>query len=331
MKLRIKSLTMALCGLMTFQAAEAQNNNVTMEKVKFNNRGIEMAGNLFLPEAMESGKTYPAIVCASPAGAVKEQSSGLYAKKLAEQGFVALAFDPSHQAESGGYPRYEENPYDRVEDIRAAVDYLTTLRYVDRSRIAAMGLCAGAGYSINAALTDRRIKVLVGVSGTDAGAVIRDGWTGGATTEEKIKFLEMVSEERTAEANGAEPIFGNYVPENVTDDLPVTMKEAHDYYRTPRAQYPTSENKVRLTSMSNIYTFEAFHLIDELLTQPLLMIAGSKSDALYVSERAINRAASKVKELYLINGATHIDMYDRQPYVDEAIGKMTSFLRENLK
>lgn len=301
-----------------------------MEKVKFNNRGIEMAGNLFLPEAMETGKTYPTIVCASPAGAVKEQSSGLYAKKLAEQGFVALAFDPSHQAESGGYPRYEENPYDRVEDIRAAVDYLTTLKYVDRDRIAAIGLCAGAGYAINAALTDRRIKVLVGVSGTDAGAVIRDGWTGEATTEEKIKFLEMVSEERTAEANGAEVIYGNYVPENESDDLSVTMKEAHDYYRTPRAQYPTSENKVRLTSMSNIYTFEAFHLIEELLTQPLLMIAGSKSDALYVSERAINRAASKVKKLYLINGATHIDMYDRQPYVDEAIGKMTLFLKENL-
>lgn len=302
-----------------------------MEKVKFNNWGIEMAGNLFLPEAMESGKAYPAIVCASPAGAVKEQSSGLYAKKLAEHGFVTLAFDPSHQAESGGYPRYDENPYDRVEDIRAAVDYLTTLKFVDRDRIAAMGLCAGAGYAINAAITDRRIKVLVGVSGTDAGAVIRNGWTGEATTEEKIKFLEMVSEERTAEANGAEPIFDNYVPENVSDDLPVTMKEAHDYYRTPRAQYPTSENKVRLTSMSNIYTFEAFHLIDELLTQPLLMIAGSKSDALYVSERAINRAASKVKELYIINGATHIDMYDRQPYVEEAIGKMTTFLKENLK
>lgn len=290
-----------------------------------------MAGNLFLPEAMESDRAYPAIVCASPAGAVKEQSSGLYAKKLAEQGFVALAFDPSHQAESGGHPRYEENPYERVEDIRAAVDYLTTLKYVDRDKIAAMGLCAGAGYAINAALTDRRIKVLVGVSGTDAGAVIRDGWTGEATTEEKIKFLEMVSEERTAEANGAEPIYGNYVPENVTDDLPVTMKEAHDYYRTPRAQYPTSENKVRLTSMSNIYTFEAFHLIDELLTQPLLMIAGSKSDALYISERAIHRAASKIKELYLINEATHIDMYDRQQYVEEAIGKITSFLKENLR
>lgn len=302
-----------------------------MKKVKFNNRGIEMAGNLFLPEAMESDRAYPAIVCASPAGAVKEQSSGLYAKKLAEQGFVALAFDPSHQAESGGHPRYEENPYERVEDIRAAVDYLTTLKYVDRDKIAAMGLCAGAGYAINAALTDRRIKVLVGVSGTDAGAVIRDGWTGEATTEEKIKFLEMVSEERTAEANGAEPIYGNYVPENVTDDLPVTMKEAHDYYRTPRAQYPTSENKVRLTSMSNIYTFEAFHLIDELLTQPLLMIAGSKSDALYISERAIHRAASKIKELYLINEATHIDMYDRQQYVEEAIGKITSFLKENLR
>ena len=236
-----------------------------------------------------------------------------------------------HQAESGGDPRYEENPYDRVEDIRAAVDYLTTLKFVDRDRIVAIGLCAGAGYAINAALTDRRIKVLVGVSGTDAGAVIRDGWTGGVSTEEKIKFLEMVSEERTAIANGSEPVYGNYVPENVTDDLPVTMKEAHEYYRTPRAQYPTSENKVRLASMSNIYTFEAFHLIDELLTQPLLMIAGSKSDALYVSERAVNRAASKVKELYLIKGATHIDMYDRQPYVDEAIGKMTSFLKENLR
>lgn len=322
---------MAICGLIVIQVTDAQNKNVTMEKVKFNNKGIEMAGNLFLPEKMESGKTYPSIVCASPAGAVKEQSSGLYAKKLAEKGFVTLAFDPSHQAESGGFPRYEENPYDRVEDIRAAVDYLTTLKFVDRSRIAAIGLCAGAGYAINAAISDRRIKVIVGVSGTDAGAVIRDGWTGGVSTEEKIKFLEMVSEERTAIANGAEPVYGNYVPENVTDDMPATMKEAHEYYRTPRAQYPTSENKVRLASMSNIYTFEAFHLIDELLTQPLLMIAGSKSDALYVSERAVNRAASKVKELYLINGATHIDMYDRQPYVDEAIGKMTSFLKENLR
>lgn len=302
-----------------------------MQKIKFNNKGIEMAGNLFLPEKMEAGKTYPSIVCTCPAGSVKEQSSGLYAQKLAEQGFVALAFDPSHQAESGGYPRYEENPYDRVEDIRSAVDYLTTLPFVDRNRIAAMGLCAGAGYTINAALTDRRIKVVVGVSGTDAGAVIRDGWTGGVSREEKIKFLEMVSEERTAVANGAEPVYGNYVPENVTDDLPVTMKEAHDYYRTPRAQYPTSENKVLLTSMSNIYTFEAFHLMDELLTQPLLMVVGSKSDALYVSERAIERAVSKIKELYLIDGATHIDMYDRQPYVDEAIGKITSFLNSNLK
>lgn len=302
-----------------------------MQKIKFNNKGVEMAGNLFLPEKMEAGKPYPAIVCTCPAGAVKEQSSGLYAQKLAEQGFVALAFDPSHQAESGGYPRYEENPYDRVEDIRSAVDYLTTLQFVDRNRIAAMGLCAGAGYTINAALTDRRIKVVVGVSGTDAGAVIRDGWTGGVSREEKIKFLEMVSEERTAVANGAEPVYGNYVPENVTDDLPVTMKEAHEYYRTPRAQYPASENKVLLTSMSNIYTFEAFHLMDELLTQPLLMVVGSKSDALYVSVRAIERAASKIKELYLIDGATHIDMYDRQPYVDEAIGKITSFLISNLK
>lgn len=244
---------------------------------------------------------------------------------------MTLAFDPSHQAESGGYPRYEENPYDRVEDIRSAVDYLTTLPFIDRNRISAMGLCAGAGYTINAALTDRRIKVVVGVSGTDAGAVIRDGWTGGVSREEKIKFLEMVSEERTAIANGAEPVYGNYVPENVTEDLPVTMKEAHEYYRTPRAQYPTSENKVLLASMSNIYTFEAFHLIDELLTQPLLMIAGTKSDVLYVSERAIERAASKTKELYLVEGATHIDMYDRQPYVDKAIGKITDFLNFHLK
>lgn len=292
---------------------------------------INYSDTLFVYKFHEGEIRCPSIVCTSPAGSVKEQSSGLYAQKLAEQGFVALAFDPSHQAESGGYPRYEENPYDRVEDIRSAVDYLTTLPFVDRNRISAMGLCAGAGYTINAALTDRRIKVVVGVSGTDAGAVIRDGWTGEVSREEKIKFLEMLSEERTAIANGAEPVYGNYVPENVTEDLPVTMKEAHEYYRTPRAQYPTSENKVLLASMSNIYTFEAFHLIDELLTQPLLMIAGTKSDVLYVSERAIERAASKTKELYLVEGATHIDMYDRQPYVDEAIGKITDFLIFNLK
>lgn len=304
-------------------------DNVNHQKVTFPTpEGLTLVGDLYTPKQYE-GKL-AAVVVTSPAGAVKEQISGLYAMNLAARGFAALAFDAAHQAESEGTPRYMEIPYRRVEDVRCAVDFLSLQPFIDRNKIGGLGICAGCGYAINAAMTDRRIKAVAGVSGTDAGAAIRDGWTQDAPIEQQIALLEEASQQRTREAEGAAQLLGNYVPEQVTDDMPSTMQEAHEYYRTPRAGHPRSENKVSLVSMHNIFTFEAFHLMDKLLTQPLLMVVGSKSDAFYLSERAIDRAASKDKELYVINDATHVDLYDRQPYVDQAFEKLADFFGKKL-
>ncbi len=303
--------------------------NVDCKNVTFKTtEGITLVGDLYTPKFFE-GKL-KGIVVTYPAGAVKEMSSGLYAMKLAEKGFAALAFDASHQGESDGLPRYMENPYERVEDVRCAVDFLSTQDFIDPHRIGAVGICAGAGYTINAALTDRRIRAVAGVSGTDAGAAIRDGWSQDIPIEQQIALLEEASEQRTKEANGEAQLLGTYVPETVTEDMPATMKEAHEYYRTPRASHPRSENKVSLVSMQTIMTFEAFHLMDKLLTQPLLMVVGSKSDAFYLSERAIERAAASDKELFVIEGATHVDLYDKEPYVGLAIKKLATFFTEKL-
>jgi fermentation-respiration switch protein FrsA (DUF1100 family) len=308
-----------------------QLKNTIMDKVVFKNNGIKMSGNLYYPENMDKSRRYAAIVASNAAGAVKEQAAGLYAQKLAQNGFVVLTFDPSHQGESGGEPRYLENPPERIEDIRCAVDYLTTLQYVDRDRTGAFGICAGGGYSISAAMTDRRIRAVAGISATDAGAVMREGWLGGVPASEQIKMLESVGQQRTAEANGASPVCVPYVPETVDENTSVTMCEAHDYYRISRGGHPNSENRALFTSMDKIFAFSAFYLIETLLTQPLLMIAGSKSDVLYISERAVNQAASKDSELYVIDGATHIDLYDIPAFVDKAAAKLTLFFNEKLQ
>lgn len=301
-------------------------------KVTFKNNQLKMAGLMFLPEGFDEGKKYPAIVISNPAGAVKEQSPALYGRKIAEKGFIALAFDTSHQGESEGLPRQLENPPERVEDIRCAVDYLVTLPFVDTDRIGAMGICSGGGYSANVAMTERRIKAVVGVSSTDPGSWIRNGLDEKNPTpvEEQIKILEAISQERTNIAKGAEPLYGPFVPDEVTDDMAVTLKEAHEYYRTPRGSHPNSTNKVLLVGGQRLVEFDCFNLTETLLTQPLLLIAGSKADTLYFSKQLIERAASKDKELFIIEGATHVDMYDREQYVNQAIEKIAVFFNEKM-
>lgn len=300
------------------------------KQVSFKNRQIIMAGELYCPEGFDERIKYPAVVVTHPAGAVKEQSPAVYAQKLSQYGIIILTFDASHQGASGGEPRLLENPTERVEDIRSAVDYLTTLPFIDRKRIGALGICAGAGYSISAAQTERRIKAVAGVSTTDAGAAIREGWTGGAPVSEQIKLLEAVADQRTAEANGAPVKYGPYVPDEITDDLSVTMREAHEYYRTPRAQHPNSQNRVMFNSLDKIIAFSAFDRIDTLLTQPLLLIAGSNADSLYFSEHAYEKAATCEKELFIIQGATHVALYDVPEYVGQAVLKLAEFFGKNL-
>lgn len=195
-----------ITSLADFTAAVKADRSITRRPVTFKNGQIDMAGVIFAPSDMEQGKTYPAIVVVHPGGGAKEQTASLYAWRLAQQGYVALAYDASYQNESGGEPRLLEDPTARVEDARSAVDYLTTLPFVDRERIGAMGICAGGAYAINATMTDHRIKAVAGISSFNYGDGMRKGWRGTGTAEELRAALRTVAEQRTAAANGAEPV-----------------------------------------------------------------------------------------------------------------------------
>lgn len=305
------------------------NNASLVKKVTFTNSNLKMAGNLYLPANMVESKKYPAIVCTHPGGGVKEQTAGLYAQKLAEQGFIALAFDASHQGESEGQPRFLEDPAQRVEDIRSAVDYLTTLSFVDAQRIGALGICAGGGYTLSAAQSEHRIKAVAGVSAVDIGLTFREGWDGKTPVSEQIKVLESVAKQRTAEANGAEHMFANYVPEVVDKNTIPDMREAHDYYRTPRGQHTNSTNQVLFTSFDKVMAFSTFNQIGTLLNQPVLLVAGSNAGSRWQSELAYKMIQSP-KDLFIIDGATHMDLYDIPKYVTSAVSKLKEFYEKNL-
>ena len=299
-------------------------------QVTFKNNQIDIAGEFHLPAGFDEAKKYAAIVCAHPAGAVKEQSPALYGRMLADKGFVVLTFDASHQGASGGEPRFLENPFERVEDVRSAVDYLTTLPFVDAGRIGALGICAGAGYSISAATTERRIGAVAGVSPADAGSAIREGWDGRMPLSELNKMLESVAAQRSAEANGAAVQYMTYVPETPDENPFVTFREAYYYYRTPRAQHPNSPNKVMFTSLDKLVAFSAADRIDALLTQPLLLVVGSKSDARRFVDTYHEKAASNDKEVVVVEGATHVDLYDVPQYVEPAVAKLATFFSNKL-
>jgi fermentation-respiration switch protein FrsA (DUF1100 family) len=272
----------------------------SFSRVTFNNCNVKMAGNLYLPASIDKNKKYPAIVCVHPGGGVKEQTSGLYAKKMAEQGYITLAFDASHQGESEGLPRLLEDPAQRVEDIRSAIDYLTVLSFVDSERIGLLGVCAGGGYSISAAKTERRIKAIAVASPVDIGKTFREGWDGKTPVADQIKFLETVAKQRSLEANGAEPMYLNYVPEVVDKNTIPDMREAHDYYHTPRAQHPNSTNRFLISSVDKIMAFNAFDNIGAYLTQPILIIVGSNAGSRWQGELAY-KMAHQPKELVLID------------------------------
>ena len=313
-------------------AADATNvskiGNVSMQSVQFMNGAITIAGNVYFPEGFDRARTYAAIVCIHPGGGVKEQTAGLYAQKLAEQGFVTLAFDASHQGASGGEPRFLDDPMRRVGDIYSAVDYLISLPYVDADRIGALGVCAGSGAAIKAASTERRIKAVGTVSAVDVGAATRKGWDGKAPVSDQIAMLEAVAKQRTAEAAGAAPVYVPYVPKVGDTSAPRDLQEAADYYLTPRGQHPNAPNKLLLTSLTAMVSFTGFDRVDTLLTQPLMIVAGSQAGSLWHSQELHAKAAGP-KELFIIDGATHMDLYDGEG-ADLAANKLSPFFTHNL-
>lgn len=284
---------------------------------------------MYFPENFDENNQYPAIVVNHPAGGVKEQTAGLYAERLATLGYVTMAYDASYQGESEGQPHNLENPSSRVEDVRAAVDYFNTLDFIDDSRIGALGICAGGGYTIKAAQTEKRIKAVVGISAADIGQNFRKGWTGNQDEKDINPLLEQVAEQRKAEANGAPQKLVGFVPEEPTEDMDQETKDGWEYYRTPRAQHERSINQFPFISFDRIIEFTAFDLVDKLLTQPVLFIAGSEAVTLWQSENAYERALEP-KDIHIVEGANHFDMYDKEPFVTEAVEKMNSFYGQYL-
>lgn len=303
---------------------------VINKNIKFNAQGLRLAAILNLPENSKKNKQNPAIVCVHPGSSCKNQTAGIYAEKLAELGYVTLVFDASYQGESEGEPRYIEEPAVRVNDIRCAVDYLTTLDFVDENRIGVLGVCAGGGYAVNSAMTDHRIKAVGTVVGANIGRLYRES--------DPIKTLELIGNQRTAEARGAEPMITNWIPNNpkevesagITD---IDIIEAVDYYTTSRGQSCNSPNKLNFTSMASVIAFDAFHLVEELLTQPLQIIIGSKQGgfgSFRDGHELYERAASKKKDLFVLEGVSHYDLYDQPEPVKKAVEKLESFYKENL-
>lgn len=301
-----------------------------MRKLKFKNRNWDTVAHLHLPNNFDEKQNYPAIVCVHPGSSVKEQTAGLYAQRLAEKGLIALAYDASFQGESGGEPRYLEDPTTRVEDIRYAVDYLTTLNFIDEKCIGLLGICAGGGYAANAAMSEKRIKALATVVGTNTGRAFRE--------TNFLETLKAVSSQRTMEAKGAVPRITNWTPNSAEEATnaginELDMLEAIDYYRTSRGEYPTANNKLLFTSMANLIKFDAFHLAEVLLTQPLFVIVGDKVGA-FGSYRdgfeLYNKAASKSKKIHIVKGASHYDLYDQPQATTEALENLVSFFNNNL-
>jgi fermentation-respiration switch protein FrsA (DUF1100 family) len=309
------------------QPGRQSQGAANMQSVEFPNSGIPMAGNIFTPADFDRQQRYPAIVVVHPGGGVKEQTAGVYAERLAEQGFVTLAFDASHQGASGGLPRYLDDPMRGVGDIYSAVDFLTSLAYVDPARIGALGISAGSGAAVKAASTERRIRALATVSAVDVGASFRKGWEGRAPESDQIATLEAVAKQRTAETAGAAPSYLPYVPQLGDKTAPRDLQEAADYYLTPRGQHPNAPNKMLLESASYMVSFTGFDRVETFLTQPVMIIVGSEAGSLWHSQELHAKAAGP-KDFFIVEGATHMDLYDKD--VGIAMTRLAPFFTTNL-
>lgn len=333
--MRIKRSFSALCAaammtMMSMGTANSAASEVAVQNVSFTNHlGIRLAGNIRYPDGFDKTHKYPAIITVPPAGGAKEQTAGLYAQKMAEAGYITVTMDASYQGESGEEPRYQENPIARVEDVRAAVDYLVSLPYVDTDNIGVLGICAGGGYAVSAAMSERRIKAVGVVVPVNAGREMR---AGGA--EATIASLQEVAKQRTAEAQGEEPMIIPFIPDEYKTSDDIDLREAWQYYRTERGSVPNWQNKMRFTGMDAVIVFDAFYLSDTLLTQPLQIVTGSKLGAFGSKKDGhdlYQRAASKHKDLLVLDGASHFDLYDKPEYVNQAVSKLTTFYKTYLK
>ncbi|KAF2794932.1 alpha/beta-hydrolase [Melanomma pulvis-pyrius CBS 109.77] len=301
------------------------------EKVHFPSNGIDIVGELYLPASGSPSRKNAAIVIGHPSFGVKEQAAGAYARALSDAGFIALAFDAAYQGESGGLPRMLENPFQRAEDARAAVSYLTTRSEVDAERIGALGICASGGYVPFAAQTDTRMKAVATVSGADFGRIVREGLKpkGSITREQLMEQLAQANALRTIEAKDGEARMVVMTPQEksaIPEGAPDLIKDAWDYYMTDRGRHPRSRQSWVGRSMDLCANFDAYRFVDMISPRPLLMIAGEKADTKYFSEEAIQQA-KEPKELFVVEGKSHVALYDD---LSETAPKLLDFFAKSL-
>ncbi|TCU15646.1 hypothetical protein EV130_12030 [Rhizobium azibense] len=308
----VATATQALAQTSSWDKVFPKSDNVDHQKVSFKNRyGITLAGDLYLPKK-RGNEPLAALAVGGPFGAVKEQSSGLYAQTMAERGFVTLAFDPSYTGESGGEPRNIASPDINTEDFSAAVDYLGLQSVVDRERIGVIGICGWGGMALNAVAADKRVKAVVASTMYDMTRVMSKGYNDSVTPEQRGQTLVQLSQQRWRDAEKGNPAYGP-VSLELKGGEPQFVVEYADYYKTPRGFHPRAVNSNASWSLTTPLSFMNMPIltyIAEISPRPVLLIHGEKAHSRYFSETAFATAAEP-KELMIIPDANHTDLYDQ--------------------
>lgn len=307
------------------------SDKVTRQKVSFKNRyGITLSGDLYLPKNITPEKL-SALAISGPFGAVKEQSSGLYANQMAERGFAVIAFDPSYTGESGGEPRNLASPEINTEDFSAAVDFLGLQKNVDRNKIGIIGICGFGGFALNATAIDKRVKAVATLTMYDMTRVMSKGYNDAVTLEQRTKTLEQLGEQRWRDAETGTFAYGEEYNKTPKEDDPQFLKEYYDYYCTVRGYHERSVNSGNSWTATTPLSFmnvPILSYIKEISPRPILIIAGEKAHSRYFSETAFQNA-NEPKELVIVPNAVHVDLYDNMRIIP--FDKLESFFKTNLK
>lgn len=340
------SMTAAIIGTLSATPALAQNtpadadnfyksSKVTMQEVTFKNQyKMDIAGNLYQPLNMDQKIKYPVIIVGHPMGAVKEQSANLYATKMAEQGFVTLSVDLAFWGGSGGELRNAVLPDMYAETFSAAVDYLGTRPFIDRARIGAIGICGSGSFAISAAKIDPRLKAVATISMYDMGAANRNALNKSLTLEQRKQIIADAAEQRYVEFSGGETKYTSGTVHEITEKSHPIEREFFEFYRTPRGEFtpkgatPLTTTHPTLTSNVKFMNFYPFNDIETISPRALMFITGDQAHSKEFSEDAYKRAAEP-KELVMVPGAGHVDLYDRVNLIPFA--KLTDFFTKNLK